>query len=205
MDDTAPCPGRHTTPVPGMPVWCRPCQTTIQARLFDLPGQYVRLVANGAAETTGGELVSGSRAPREVSKGVAHADEILRTVCGWEDALAGHLHHGPAVYPCSHSNHGAALWAAVAYLGRFHTAAMAAPFAVDYGQEIPRFARQAEALLRASTAPTSLSAPCPDCDLLTLRRKPGSDTVSCAYCGWHRTWDQYQKYVASLTGEADVA
>ena len=62
----------------------------------------------------------------------------------------------------------------------------------EFAEEARDYHRQARAGLGHTRMVTSLSAPCPRCDLKALVVVQGTDTVSCEYCGWAGTEEDRQ-------------
>lgn len=110
--DKSPCPGdcnrahrsdqklggaRGVKPVPGAPVWCRPCQTTIRDALSTLPGLAADCAAMPDGRLAQTADLEGRFATRDGSPSGSPAwdaaDEIVRWALSWEDALRSHLRH----------------------------------------------------------------------------------------------------------------
>ncbi|MDG4857345.1 hypothetical protein P8605_04100 [Streptomyces sp. T-3] len=205
-----PCPGRCNRDrvdggqVLGAPVWCRGCQQSIHVSLQELVDLYAALWGAGQRPVGAGEKVTTSRGTGtpSVSPGADQADEILRTTCAWEDALRTHLGHQAAAVGTDHAGEGRALTSAVDYLGRWHTAAMSAPFATEYGHEVLALAAGTRRHLRADRGTSRLAAPCPQCDLRALEREGGTDTVRCRVCRWFTTWERYDAWAGTFITSA---
>lgn len=196
--DLPNCPGQHRDDdVKGQPVWCHDHAQRISNALSGLPDAYRELATTQALDTGRREILRApSPEPASPSRRVDLADEILHTVCAWEDALRQHLGHPGAGQPAIHTSR--ALDNAVAYLGRMHTAALSTPFADDYGHEITRLARTADRLLGTGDEPEKptrirVTGPCPDCGNTNLHRIDGRDQVCCSThrCPLNITYDEY--------------
>jgi hypothetical protein len=186
--DWPACPGHHDDDRPGAPVWCAECTERIRQSLRGLPAAYRALANTQTVATRERPERVGPAGPGSVPREIAHADEILRTVCGWEDELRRHLGQVRRWLPTGHVHEGRDLVVAVEYLLARHAAAVCAPFAVEYGQEV--FALRAEAVVLVGGGDTAVRPSrvriegvlCPLCGRQGLYRRNGAEGVACAHC-----------------------
>lgn len=195
-----PCPNHITRP--GTPTWCHPCTTRITTALRDLPHLAAQLALRGL--TDNGRLANTGQAGRATHTKIAGspsgspawdaADEIITWAHQTETALRNHLNHShPArTYTPAHGTTAARvihLEASVRYLTHWATALLAAPFAIDVGQQVFELARRAERAAGLDRLIHHLPVPCPSCDTRALTREDGADQVECRACG--RVWTEH--------------
>jgi hypothetical protein len=195
--DLPNCPGHHTEDTPGNPVWCHDHAARIHTALTGLPAAYRALASTEALDTGRRQILRApSPEPASPSRRMDHADVILHDLCQWEDAVRQYSGDRPSRYPVTHD--GRALHGAVTYLTHRHIAALASPFAIDYGNEILALAHTANALLGrhaddSKPARIRVEGLCPDCGSTTMYQAEGIDAVRCqaAGCPLDITYDEY--------------
>lgn len=204
------CPGWHAAAdeVPGAPVWCAACSERIRRCVEGLPAAYADLASTREIPTRPREILRApSPEPGSPSREVDHADEILRTVCAWDDALRQHLEETRRWWDVDHRGTGRDLEVAVEYLLEHHSAALCAPFGVDYGREILALGAAADRLRGAGDSPlrparVSLDGVlCPDCGRQGLYEVTGTDQVECRHCGASGSRDEYDAHTRLLVAE----
>jgi hypothetical protein len=199
------CPGPtrngHRIPVPGMPVWCRPCQARITAAVAGLPAA-CRLLAPGRLANPAGDTdatrhstVTGSPSP---SPAWDEVDVVLRWAVAAEDRLRHHLRHSIRV------NVKRTLWDAVAYLAAQATPWLCTPWAAEDGRTALILSRRIETASGRDRVVHRLPAPCPapGCNRLALVRDDGSNYVACRACGSRWPEADYRRLTLILTSEA---
>lgn len=206
-DRDRPNPNTQDNPPthPGEPVWCEQHRWQIRDNLNDI----VELYAALHLESTHGtpkpapDKVTGTRTEASPSPRIDDADELARWACDWEDTIRHQLHHPAA--PHTTTAKPKALTEATHYLTTHLTAILRLddgtdePTALMFGQDVNTTHRT---LLRKTSRDTlihRLKAPCPNCDMRTLRRRDGEDHIRCTHC--HTLWTEieYQRLVLVLT------
>jgi hypothetical protein len=63
---------------------------------------------------------------------------------------------------------------------------------------------RARVLLGRTRLINRLPAPCPRCEYLALERHDGSETITCAHCARHYTWDEYWNLCTVLSDRREI-
>jgi hypothetical protein len=177
------------------PEWCAACECRIRRDLHDLTDLAAFLTALPIApsRSDGDRRRSGelSAAPSPWPTGDL-ADEIIRTVCAWADALAEHLRWRRDPFTD--------LTTAVRYLSVRLTPALSGPFARDLGREVSSLARQARWLGKVDWQRREMRD-CARCHRRTVAIRD-DETVECLErlggCGWLNTYDRYLALVRQV-------
>lgn len=203
-------------PVPGAPVWCRNCQTTIVDAVSTLPG-----LAADLAAMPGGQLLAAETQGRFATRAGSPsgspawdaADEIVRWACDREAELRDHLGHrhppqppvrvhlvdaagldpdlvGPVLHDPARRRR---LVDAVAYLRTWSTAWLSTDYAVQDGRQALQLARRGQHTTGQDRLVHHLPLPCLRCDAKALRREDGSETCYCKNCDARWTEGDYQR------------
>ena len=184
------CPGPtrdgHRCDVPGLPVWCRPCQDRIVDAVQGLTEACVHL-SPGRVEAPDGDTDRTRRATVDGSPSPSPAwdlvDEVIRWATAAEDRLRAHLGHASRT-----TQRHRVLTDAVGYLTANATPWLCSPGAVDDGRTALVLHRRAVVAAGIDDLEHRMDGVvCPVCDRKALARKDGSDYVECRACRnrWH--------------------
>jgi len=166
-------------PFPGDP-WCGQCKSRIRETLAELDylAGMLAATADGHRAGPGGERVSGSAAPLSPSAASDDLDELSSMLRGWEDAyreLRGWQSGARRGYLASPETE------TINWLRLHLSEILAAPFAVDFGEEVMQWHREFVNKTKAGkrTLRKPLRCPRPQCRLLTLTWTEGDTHVTC--------------------------
>lgn len=200
--------GQVLAPVPGQPVWCRPCADRITAQLRRLPDLAAAVVARrdgrlltGTADTDRTRTSTRAGSPT-ASPALDVVDDLAAWAADLVDELSEHL-RVPFITRTGTRRRIRHLTENVAWL---HTRATALlchdDLAAEAGRAIPGWVTRLERAAGQDRLRHRLPAPCPTCDLRALVRDDGSEQVDCTACG--RAWVEadYRRLVMVLADEA---
>lgn len=201
------CDSHNTWPINGDPVWCSHHVIDLRNQLGDLVDLYAALhveATEGTAKPLSGR-VSGSKAEPSPAPRIDDADELVRWLCDWEDTIRQALGHPAARHETTGRQ--PALTEATRYLTRHLTAALAltgTPPDDEHlgqllGEELITEHRKLLKKTRRDDLIHHLKAPCPNCDMRSLRRRDGEDHIRCTHCQTLWTETEYQRLVLVLT------
>lgn len=198
--------GERIDPVPGQPVWCRPCATSITTALGRIPD-----LLTEARSRTDGRLNTGRDVNDKVPAGKRTGsptgsasfdliDEVSSWLADQVDELAEHLGHTTRSHRATRERVGS-LTASIRYLTNHATAWLCTPWAGDSGRQTHGWVVQLERATGMDRLRHRLKAPCPSCDRLALARDDGADLVQCGACD--ACWDveAYDRLVRVLVDE----
>lgn len=194
---------------------CDGCERKLQTVIGELPRDYVRLEAMIAVGGGGGgEPVSRSRElPVPIRLSVeALQSEMVHEAYSWAESVADAMNMDWDTAAFERRRPAARLVAACALLESSVSVLLALRDVVglvpdsfsegwvatersglDGAVALLDLHRRAMAMSGQTTLVERLMAPCPRCERASLRRRSGSDTVSCSSCGNGFTWREYEE------------
>lgn len=170
-------------PVKGDPCWCMGCARMIQEALRLMPLAYQALDAVAFMSRDPSEPVSGSKAPASPSPGGDAQDEMLRTICSWEDDFRFWAKYNRSPQHHWQYRPGAGhdlltplltLEAACLYLnGNFGLMMQREECAIEFGGEILSLFTRTQAMVKNGPRRIHLHLPCPRCDMMSVIQEEG--------------------------------
>lgn len=183
-----PCPGQHSEPVEGDPIWCPGDTTAIQAAIASLPAHCAALTPGPL--NTGRDVDLGIHTLGVDTPSPSPSWDVIDTVIRWaihtEDTLRAHQGHADRTKEPYRS-----LSASVTYLTAQSLALLASPQAETAGAHVLRLTNRLEKVTGTDRPLTHLPDPCPYCCTRGLVHADGSETVLCNYCGCTSSWEHY--------------